>query len=136
MVCINDKDCGVHGSCVSISKEEMGKKHCECHYPYVNEINGDQHLPCSYIGLASTDMFYLSLFLGFFGIELDGTWKGRKLVIRLHWHCKITLIWRYGNMVDDRLGAYMGRKLSAMETECHYTPITQIKFDSAIVDVL
>lgn len=25
VVCINDKDCGLHGSCVSISKEEMGK---------------------------------------------------------------------------------------------------------------
>ena len=79
VVCINDKDCGLHGSCVSISKEEMGKKHCECHYPYVNEINGDQHLPCSYIGLASTDMFYLSLFLGWFGVDWMVLGRGENL---------------------------------------------------------
>jgi hypothetical protein len=67
--CAIDYDCGEKGSCVSLSSDAMGTKHCVCEFPYINLINGEQKLPCSYKGLGANDMFYISFFLGFFGID-------------------------------------------------------------------
>ena len=69
ITCAIDHDCGEKGSCVSLSSDAMGSKHCVCEYPYINLINGNRKQPCSYKGLGATDMFYVSFFLGFFGLD-------------------------------------------------------------------
>ena len=67
--CDTDEDCGVHGSCVSKSADLLSAKHCECIPPYINQIYGKSELPCSYKGFISEDIFWLSFFFGWLGID-------------------------------------------------------------------
>ena len=69
VTCDNDKDCGLHGSCLSVSKEEHGAKHCVCEEPYISTVDGHLQKPCSYKGTSAMDVFWFSLFFGWTGID-------------------------------------------------------------------